>query len=202
MRARTLLLTLACAALLTSWGVSNAQEPGEKEEIKPVLLVIDVQNAYMPFMSPEDRASAPARINEAIALFREYGSPVIRVYHTDPKRGPEPGTKPFEFADSIAVTDADVQVIKNHPSAFTKTDLEEILLDSGRNTVFLCGLSAVGCVLATYFGALDRDFQAFMVDSALLSHNASYTKMVEDITYGVSLDELKEVLQDPRIINR
>ena len=197
MRTKRVILLLACAALLTTWTLPRAEEEREKVEIRPALLVIDVQNEWMPVMAEEDRASAPDSINEAIALFRAYGHPVIRVYHSHPERGPEPGTEPFEFADSIAVTDADPKVVKAHPSSFTKTDLEEMLREGDRNVVFLCGLSATGCVLATYFGSVERDFFTMMVGGALLSHNAEYTEMIEDICYSLSLEELRGVMEDP-----
>jgi nicotinamidase-related amidase len=183
--------------LLASVVPLRAEEERGRTEIKPVLVVMDVQNTWMPIMAEEDRDSAPNRINECIAMFREYGHPVIRVYHSDPKRGPEPGTEAFEFPDSIAVADGDPKVVKAYPSAFKKTDLEQILRDGERNVVFLCGLSATGCVLATYFGAMDRDFTALMVQGALLSGDASHTDVIEDICYSLSLEELREVMEDP-----
>jgi nicotinamidase-related amidase len=197
MRAKRALVAIIWVVLLAALAAPRAEEEQEKKEIKPVLLVMDVQNKWMPMMAEEDRTSAPAKINEAIALFREYGHPVIRVYHSEPEHGPEPDTEEFEFPDSIAVTDGDLKLVKAHPSAFAKTEMEEVLLDGGHNTVFLCGLSAAGCVLATYFGAMEREFTVLMVQEALLSHNATYTDMVEDICYSLSLKELREVLEDP-----
>jgi nicotinamidase-related amidase len=194
MRSKTMLLALALTVLFALPGTG---EERERIELKPVLIVIDVQNIWMPHMDGEDISSAPRKINESIALFREFGHPVIRVYHSDPKRGPEPDTDPFEFPDSIAVTDDDPIVVKNHPSSFTKTDLERIIRESGRNTVFLCGLSATGCVLATYFGAQDREFMVVMVEGALLSHDASYTKVIEDICSSTSIEEVRATLEDP-----
>jgi len=182
--------------LLTTGLRPGSGEERERIELKPVLIVIDVQNVWMPHMAEEDRNSAPEKINESIALFREFGHPVIRIYHSDPTRGPEPNTKPFEFPDSIAITDDDAEIVKSEASAFTKTDLERVLRESGRNTVFLCGLSATGCVLATYFGAKDREFMVVMVEGALLSHDASYTKVIEDICSSMTIDEVKETLEN------
>ena len=165
-------------------------------ELRPVLLVVDVQNIWMPRMSEDDRATAPDKINEVIALFRELDHPVIRVYHSDPERGPERGTEAFEFPSSIAVNDKDTMIVKTQPSSFTHTKLDSVLSDTDRNIVFLCGLSATGCVLATYFGAMDRDFMVLMVKDALLSGNASYTEMIEDICYSMTTEEIREALQD------
>ncbi len=197
MRAKRVIPALLCAAVLATSAIPRAEEGQERREIKPVLLVIDVQNQWMPVMAEKDRATAPDNINKAIALFREFSQPVIRVYHSDPKRGPEPGSEAFEFPDSIAVSDADAKVVKAHPSSFAGTDLEEILREGDRNAVFLCGLSATGCVLATYFGALERDFTVLMVRGAVLSHNAEYTEMIQNICYSVTLEELRDALEAP-----
>ena len=197
MKIERMIVVLICTALLAALAPARAQEEKERIPIKPALLVIDVQNQWMPMMAAEDREAAPDSINAAIAMFREHGYPVICVYHTDPARGPEPGTEPFEFAEIFVVSDSDARVIKNHPSSFTKTDLEKMLREGGRNTVFLCGLSATGCVLATYYGGLEREFYCFMVEDALLSGNAEYTDVIEDICYSVSLEELRGVMEEP-----
>ena len=186
---------IAVAAVMIMCAFVGSEEEQEKAKIKPVLLVIDVQNAWWQMMDAEDRKSAPAEINAAIALFRELGHPVIGVYHTDPERGPEPGTDGFEFDESIATTDGDRRIVKNHPSSFVKTELEKILRESDCNVVFLCGLSATGCVLATYFGAMEREFTPVMVKGALISPSAKHTKMIEEICQSLSVEETKKILE-------
>jgi len=186
--------TLLSLLLLLPSSASAEEQKGS--ELRPVLLVVDVQNAYLPNMAEGDRDSAPTKINEAIALFRKSGDPIIVVYHSDPKRGPQLGTEPFQCPEWVAVTADDSVVVKAHPSAFTHTDLDVLLKGSDRNAVFLCGLSAAGCVLATYFGALDRDYMAFMIEGALLSHDSSYTDVIEDICSSVSIEDLATTLKD------
>lgn len=173
-------------------GIAEAQE---RVEIDPVLLVMDVQNLWMDMMDEADVSAAPEKINEVIALFRENDCPVIRVYHSDPERGPEVDTEPFEFLDSIAITDDDVRVVKAHASAFTDTELESVIADMECNAVALCGLSATGCVLATYFGASDRGLMSFMIEDALLSGNAEHTNVIEDICQCISIDDLREAFE-------
>lgn len=187
---------LVSVALLVPGMCFGAGEDEGTPELKPVLLVMDVQNIWMPKMAEEDRESAPGKINEAIALFREFGHPVVAIYHSSPERGPERGTEPFQFIDSVDVTDDDQMVVKAHASAFTQTELEQSLKDDDRNVVFLCGLSATGCVLATYFGAMDREFMVCMVEDALMSGNASHTDVIEDICYCMSLEEVREALEE------
>jgi nicotinamidase-related amidase len=166
------------------------------QRMKPALLVIDIQNAYLPFMSEEDKGIGMYMINAAIELFHENGFPVLRVYHTDPKEGPPPGNEAFEFPETVKIKPGDPKIIKNYPSAFKKTDLEKWLREKEYNTVFLCGLSAVGCVLATYWGANDLDFNAFMIKDALISHNSTYTDFVEDICETVTFSALELMLEN------
>jgi nicotinamidase-related amidase len=182
---------------LSVWAGSAAFEEKElTQKMKPALLVIDIQNAYLPYMSEEDKGIGMYMINAAIELFRENGFPIIRVYHTDPKEGPPPGTEAFEFPETIKIKPDDPKIIKNYPSAFKKTDLEKFLRENEYNTLFLCGLSAVGCVMATYWGANDLDFHAFMIKDALISHNSTYTDFVEDICETVTYTALKLILEN------
>jgi len=64
--------------------------------------------------------------------------------------------------------------------------------------VFLCGLSAVGCVISTYYGASDLDYDVFMVRDALMSHNAEYTRVVQEFCDSVGYAALKIMLENAR----
>ena len=135
-----------------------------------------------------DQDKALEMINWAIYVAREYKIPVIRVYHTDPNWGPKPDTEEFEFPESIKINDDDPKVIKNYGDGFKKTDLDKILTEKGINTLFLCGLSATGCVLATYHGAKNLEYDVFMLQDAIISSDQQLTKAVEKICESVSLD--------------
>lgn len=187
-------LGLLLLVSLASFAQEKAVNAPEKEQIKPALLVIDIQNLYLPYMSEDDKKLGMEYINWAIWLFRTHNLPIIRVYHTSPEYGPKPGTEPFEFPKSVNIKDTDTQVIKNFPNAFKKTDLDKILKEKGCNTLFLCGLSSVGCVLATYEGGLDRDYKVFMIKGAIMSDNSTFTDMIEDICESVSFETLTFML--------
>lgn len=175
---------------------AQAAKPEEKEvkEMRPALIVIDIQNRYLPMMAQDEKDLALRLINGAIWLFRQHELPVIRVYHSDPQFGPNPGDEDFEFPESVIIDENDLKVIKNFPSAFQKTELDDILREKDINTVFLCGLSAVGCVLATYYGAMERDYDVFMVKNGIMSHNSEYTGFVRDITEAVTWKTLQFML--------
>ena len=171
-------------------------EKEAKEPMRPALLVIDIQNKYLPMMSEGDRDYAMQVINAAIWLFHENGFPVIRVYHTNPERGPKPGTEEFEFPSSVIGKPEDTKIVKDYPSAFKKTELHSLLREKGCNTLFMCGLSAVGCVLATYHSGMDLDYEVFMVKDGLLSHNATYTDFIEEICESVGFNTLRVILEN------
>lgn len=173
----------------------------KKKQLKPALLVIDVQNRYLPYMSDEDKKLSFEMINTAIGLFRQFECPVIRVYHTNPEWGPKPDTEPFEFEASIKIEPNDPKIIKTYPSAFKHTELEKLLREKEINTLYLCGLSAVGCVLATYHSAMDLDFNVFLIKDALLSHKSEYTDFIEEIKETISLNILSIMLEYTQNIN-
>jgi len=191
------LVTLVVLLLVPALTASAAEKPAPPR-MKPALVVMDVQNAWLPFMDEQDKKIGMEHINWAINLFRDNGFPVIVVYHTDPENGPAPGTEAFEFPKTVAIRADDPRVVKNYGSAFKKTELDRMLKERGVNTVFLVGLSAVGCVLATYHGADDLDYKVFMVKHALISHDAALTKSVYDICANISPSALKLLLETAR----
>jgi nicotinamidase-related amidase len=164
--------------------------------LRPALLVIDIQNKWLD-SSPglkECLERRVATINSAIAFFRKKGLPIIRVYHVDKVRGPLPGTKEFEFLPSIEIDMMDMQVIKNYPNAFNKTELAEILIQNRVDAVILSGLSATGCVMATYIGAEDNDIQPFLLKEGVAADGEDKVKFVEGIFDTLSLESMVQAL--------
>jgi nicotinamidase-related amidase len=175
-----------------------AMQKAAPAKMKPALLVIDIQNAFLPKMSEQDRKLGMEMINYYIELFRKNGFPIIRVYHTDPRNGPKPDSEAFEFPKSVPVKADDPKIIKNYSNAFNKTNLDKLLKEKGCNTLFLCGLSAVGCVLATYYGAEDLDYNVLMLKDALISHDTALTKAVQEFCETISYTPLKLLLENAR----
>jgi nicotinamidase-related amidase len=167
-----------------------------KTNIKPALLVIDVQNRYIPIIPPREKEKAFFFINQLIDLFRKHGLPIIRIHHSNAEDGPRPGTEEFEYPSQILVKKGDAMIIKTYSDGFNKTDLDDVLKKNGSNTLFLCGLSAVGCVMATRIGAFNHDYKAFVVKDAIMSHNSDYTKNVEMMFDAVSYDVIKLILEN------
>ncbi len=171
------------------------KKESEPEPLKPALIIIDIQNQHLNWVPEEEKGVALYFINAYISLFRKYELPVIRVYHTDPESGPSPDSEAFQFPDMIKITEDDPMIIKNYPNAFKKTDLEKILRENNCNLLMLCGLSATVCVISTYFGAKDLDFNAFMLKNAIMSHDPTYTDNIEVIFDALSYDAASVILE-------
>ena len=117
--------------------------------MKPALLVIDVQNYVLDGFPgyAESVAKRAGVMNEAIAVFRRKGLPIIFVYHEDINDGPRPGSKGFEFSELIDVRDTDTKLVKHYPNGFNKTSLEDILPGDHISAVLIPGTDkAVGLV--------------------------------------------------------
>ncbi len=181
--------------LSLAFSQSEQRDTETDKRLKPCLLVIDIQKEYLPYIPEREKELGLQMINAAIHLFREQGFPIVRVYNTDPQWGPAPDSDGFQFPESVPIQDDDPMVIKNYPSSFKKTDLEKILREKECNTLFLCGLSAVGCVLATYYGGKDLDFNVFMIKNAIMSHNSDYTRSVQEIFDTVSYTAMKVMVE-------
>jgi len=168
----------------------------QKTQIKPALLVIDIQNAYLSGMAQREKEIAMLNINYYIQLFRSHGFPIIRIYNYSKEFGPEQNTEQFEFPSSVLIKSDDPKIIKTYSDGFNKTDLSKVLNEKGCNTVFLCGLSAVGCVLATWIGAQNNDLKAFIIKDAIMSHNEDYTNNIEAMFDAIGPDVISLILDN------
>jgi len=120
------------------------------------------------------------------------------VYHTSEDYEVTEGSPGFEFADTLNIMETDPMIIKTYGSAFVKTDLDKLLKEKDVNTLFLCGLSSVGCVLATYMDASGHDYKAFMIKDAMLSHSAEYTENIEEMFNAVDLETVLYMIEISR----
>jgi len=179
-----------------SSGYSQDNNVQKSNRMKPALLVIDIQNAYLPMVPDREKEVGMYMINALIDLFRKNGYPIIRVYHQDIVEGPKTDTEAFEFPTTVLIKPDDPRVIKHYGDGFNKTDLDKVIKGKGCNTVFLCGLSSVGCVLATYVGAQNYDYKAFLVKDAIMSHNSTYTDNIEEIFGAINYDVVKVMLEN------
>lgn len=163
--------------------------------MKPALLVQDIQNAwlYEPDSNQNLRKSVERRlevINGAIAWFRKNGLPVIVGYTRDEEQGLVPGAKSYEVPPSVHVKATDLQATKKYASAFGNPEFGAMLKREGCDALAIVGLSASGCVLATFWSAFDWGVKPFLIKGGVASHNEEHVRFAEEICDTVSLDQL------------
>ena len=164
--------------------------------MKPALFVQDLQNVwlYEPDSNQDLKKSFERRlqrINEAIDWFRQRGLPIIVGYTKDPDEGIVPGTGLFEVPGSLHIEQNDLRVTKRHANAFANPELGDALRRYGCDTFLILGLSASGCVLATYFSAFDFDVRPFLVKGCVASANEEHVRFAEDICDTITLEDLQ-----------
>lgn len=188
--------TIACAMLMAVILAAPAPAAEVKPEAaRPVLLVMDIQNAYLDNIPDSDRKEAFQAVNVSMDLFRHYKFPVVVIYHRSDYLGAVPGKKEFQFPEEIRILETDPTIIKTRGSAFQNTDLEKMLRDKGIDTVFICGMSSVGCVMATYFGAMERNFRVFTIRDALISTKPHLKHAAAEILGGLPLGAVHFILR-------
>lgn len=125
--------------------------------MKKALLIIDLQNDYFPegkfpLWNVEVTLS---NIEKAIHSANEKSIPIIHIQHV---ANPEMGISPFFNQETegaaihprilAAAPDAPV-VVKEFADGFVKTNLEEVLSESGITELLICGMMTQNCVTHT-----------------------------------------------------
>ena len=166
-------------------------------EMRPVLLIIDVQN---DFADPDghfaragsdvsDIQSALPSIGSLISGARASGLPVIHIHQntlpdgksdsdawlrfkTRSGRAPDytlPGSWGAEAVPSCAPETEEPVVVKFRPDGFLGTNLDRILQENGHRTVVVCGLFTEGCIESTVRSASYRDHYVIVAADAVAS---------------------------------
>lgn len=163
--------------------------------MKPALLVQDIQNVWLydPDSNQDLKRSVEKRldvINDAIAWFRKNKLPIIVGCTEDKEQGLVEGSKPFEVPKSVHIKETDLKATKRNASAFGNPEFGALLRREGCDALVIVGLSASGCVLATYFSAFDWDVRPYLIQGGVASHNEEHVRFAEEICETVSLGTL------------
>lgn len=164
--------------------------------MKPALLVQDIQNIwlYEAGSNQDLRRSVEKHlhvINRTIDWFRKKNLPIIVGYTLDEEQGLVPGTRSYEVPKSVHVKETDLKATKRFASAFGNPELGAMLKSEGCDALVIVGLSASGCVLATYFSAFDWGLTPFVVQGGIASHKEEHVRFAEEICDTVSVDSLE-----------
>ena len=139
---------------------------------KMAMVVVDPQRKFsLPIPDWESvRDRAVSGINSYARIFRDRGIPVIFIFYDGESHVPYPGTDGDDWLQGIQTDPSDVVIHKSNMSCFKQTELEKFLKDAGYDCILLTGMLTEFCVAGTYFGAIDRDINAYLAKGALISY--------------------------------
>lgn len=132
------------------------------------LLVVDMQNSLLQNKIEKDSLDhACEYINYVSDLLRTRGHLIVHIQDVE---GVDVGfPKDYELIPEIHTEENDIKITKENSNAFWQTELEQVLLDHQVELVIVSGFAAEDCVLFTYNGAIERGFNAVMLQDGLLS---------------------------------
>lgn len=157
------------------------------------LVVIDMQTEF--FKKDESRISMKQSleyINYVIDMFRKANRPIIFV--ADEEAGEGIGSEGYQLYHELNFTSDDVQISKCFCNSFWDTKLDYILKEQGVELVVICGFAAEYCVYATYNGAIERGYNALILQHGIASTNTKYISMIETISNTISYPALEYML--------
>jgi len=106
------------------------------------LIIIDAQNEYSDGKlkvsnAPESRKA----IESLLKKYREANGKIVHVKHVVPDGAPvfTPNSKLADEFEELAPKDGEKVILKNHPSSFAETDLDDYLKKEGNQKVVLTG---------------------------------------------------------------
>jgi len=125
------------------------------------LLVIDVQNAYLPVYNNNSFLN---NIQTLVKQARETDVPIIYIRNLGGFN--DPGTFGWKFHEKIMAGEDDYIVEKKRPSSFYQTDLKALLDELQIENLVLTGLASSGCYGATASDAVMKKYNTYIVRDA------------------------------------
>ena len=167
---------------------------------------------YSTACGPASWVAMP-KIAKLIKTFREADLPIVYSLSdlastpftgkaTKGKRigAPAPGFN--DFPASIAPREQDWVLAKTKASAFFQTPLPAYLIQSGVDSLVMCGVSTSGCVRASVVDGFSHGFKTFVVDECCFdrsefAHAANLFDMNAKYASVISLDEAQRMIAGP-----
>lgn len=161
------------------------------KQVRPVLLVIDIQNwffditAFQKKESQEEIQDLIDRSNELIRAFHARQLPIIHiltVFKADGSTRDQwskendywvlvEGTEEAKERAEILRFDSDIEIIKTRCSAYLNTDLDDTLKALHADTVVIAGYSTNKCIGMAAIQSAERDLQVWVSADAIMGRN-------------------------------
>lgn len=156
--------------------------------IRPLLLVVDMQNDFLEDWPVASREVLIGSTCDLISSMRAHGAPVVWV-----RQEFEPdlrdafltqklqrisitikGTPGCEIAQELPVAPSDPVIVKKRFSAFFGTRLEALLGELKPDTLVLAGINTHACIRTTAIDAYQRDWPVVIASDCVGSHDEEH----------------------------
>lgn len=156
---------------------------------KVAFLVIDMQNNCREATAcKESFDKAVEYINEVSEYFRNKEHPVVIIQDIE-DGGPE--TEGFKCVEELIVSDNDFYVHKTYSNSFWETELDTLLKSEGVDCVVISGFAVEHCVLFTYNGAIERGYNAFILQNGVTGFSEDEIRGIHLLRYIISYEALE-----------
>ena len=181
--------------------------------VRPLLLVIDMQNDFLDGWPADARESLLRSTQDLVLLVRSHGFPVAWVRQefeadlSDAFREMRAkrisitikGTSGCEIAPQLPVGEYDPVIVKKRFSAFFGTKLEDVLAELKPDTLILAGINTHACIRTTAIDAYQRDWRVIIASDCVGSydeeHHAITLRYLErEVAGGMSNQEIGDAL--------
>lgn len=146
---------------------------------KQAVIVVDLQNEYLPTgkfpLSGIDAALENAA--RVIADARSNDIPVIHIRHESVTPGTPffvPGSDGVSIHPTVAPSEEELVIVKNHPNSFLKTELKKTLDEKGIEEVTVVGAMSHMCIDATVRAASDYGYKTTVIHDACATRDLEF----------------------------
>jgi len=151
--------------------------------MKPVLLLIDIQNDYFQGGKMElfEMESAAINAKKLLTTFRNKSLPVVFIKHLAIKPNASffiPNSIGVEIHNSILPDKEETVIIKNYPNSFRDTNLHLHLQHIQSTHLVICGAMSHMCVDTTTRAAFDLGYSSILISDACATRDLTYNDQI------------------------
>ena len=147
--------------------------------MKQGLVIIDVQNDYFEGGSMElvRMEAAADNCRNLLNRFRDQKAPIFHIQHLSVRPGATffvPETEGCEINQRVKPQADEPLVVKNFPSAFRDTGLQNLLKNAGVEQLVVCGAMTQMCIDTTVRAAFDLGYNCQLISDACATKDLQF----------------------------
>ena len=164
---------------------------------RSALVVIDVQESFrqQPRWAATSNPGIVGQVNQLVAAGRSAGDLIVWVLHSEPGTGSpfDPASGYVRLMDGLVPEPGEPVLTKSSHNAFTTTNLQQRLTESGIRDLVVCGIRTEQCCETTARVGFDLGYRVTFVTDATATSPIEH----RDAPAGRSM---AEILADPRTL--